>query len=114
TAIVWSLIMSWEADKFKRKDCSSLQGKARSECRYGSIIAALELTRDAPEFQIRIDQGNAMANELWNSHIVRLNTYMDFFFIVLYWSALVLLARLQSKNLAMIVGFVISLTAASD
>ncbi len=113
-AIIWSLVMTWEAAEFKKQDCSSLQGKTRSECKYGSMIAALELARDESEFRLLIDQGDSTANELWNSQIVRVNTYMDFLFIALYWRVFVLLARLQGTRFGMIVGLLISLTAASD
>jgi len=111
-AVIWSSIMAWEASKYK-KNCSSSQNISLEQCRYTSPIAALELANNQQEFKNVIDQGDPTI-ELWNAEIARVNTCMDFLFIVQYWLVFFLVAKLLGKWPLIFVALFITLAAVFD
>jgi hypothetical protein len=42
-ATIWSLLISWKASEFVKRDCSTEQDNARQDCEYTPLIAFVEL-----------------------------------------------------------------------
>ena len=86
--IVWALVMAAEASSFDKSHSSGLVG------RFDSPIAMLELASSQQLVAEVLDQGPRQKN----IRIMRINTYMDFIFIVLYCLTLILLAAVCSST----------------
>ena len=68
-------------------------------------LVALELATSGRAFQQVLDQGD----ELHNIKVIRLNTYLDFVFIALYWNLFLVFASLE-KPVSRLVIFLISVS----
>jgi len=86
--IVWALCMAVEASSFKKPLTHSVLA------RLDSPIARLELAKSQEAFSAVIDQGPRCKN----IRIMRINTYMDFLFIVLYCLTLILLVVVNANT----------------
>jgi hypothetical protein len=107
--IAWGAAMQFEA--------SCAQNSAYPEaanCYYsGTPILDLELSSSPTCFVNTVQLGNP-ANTSHNAQVFSLNTWMDFAFIFLYWSAFVAMARTQAGRMASAVIALISLSALGD
>ncbi|SRR5712692_10428115 len=81
TVIAWAIAMGIQAAGFDKSRNTGLI------TRFDSPVAMLELARLQEFFASVIDQGDRKNNV----GVMQTNTYMDFFFIVLYCSTLILL-----------------------
>jgi hypothetical protein len=86
--IVWALSMAVEASSFRKSHNSGLIG------RFDSPVVMLELAQSRQAFSAIIDQGPRDQN----IRTMRINTYMDFVFIVLYCLTLILLVAVNSNT----------------
>lgn len=112
--IVWGLLMAWEVAQFKISDCKppSTEPIAVS----GGPIAALELASGQEIFEQVINRSKDGRTDCtnWNLETARVNTWMDYFFIALYWSTFWFLSLQYGGLLSGIVRILISLTAVFD
>lgn len=120
--VVWSGLMYWEVSGFKT-DCPTHYGLktivSNGGCSVTNPLAELELSRDPAAFRTIISQTEAPKSaqvpySRWNIEVIRVNTFMDFLFIALYWSTFVLLGSLCQSWLSRIVIATISITALFD
>src|ERR1700751_5719749 len=86
--IVWALSMTVEVSFFDMPHTSGVIA------RFDSPIAKLELAKSRQAFSAVIDQGPRHKN----IRILRINTYMDFLFIVLYCLTLILLVAVNANT----------------
>jgi hypothetical protein len=113
-ALLWAVVMGIQVMPYKT--ALTLPGTCETValCKQTGPIASLELATSPSLFQHRIDQGSATANRESNARIAQVNTWLDFLFIVLYWSVFVQLARAFPGRLASWVVAVISIAALLD
>jgi hypothetical protein len=112
--IVWGIIISVEAGQFQKADCPKQTRLQCVTCNITSPIAQLELATKAEQFREILDQGSSDKNELWNIEIARVNTWMDFLFIALYWSVFFLFALCCSGLVSRLTILSISVAAVCD
>jgi Patatin-like phospholipase len=128
--LIWGVMMGIEAKGYKTRDCSPGWRPSTWGCLAESPIAHLELALIPESFRSYVDCDSvgkdcqsydpsnldaiAPPNRLWNIEVAKVNTYMDFLFIALYWSVFVLLARIGGGRLSLIVGGAISAAALFD
>ena len=91
--MVWIAMMLCEGAAF-RQPCVGKSHLSYIAC-HSAPVADLELAADAPHFQDLVDQRDSVANRRWNAEVIRVNTCMDFLFILLYWLTFVFLAKDQ-------------------
>src|ERR1051326_3661006 len=91
--MVWIAMMSCEGSAF-RQPCTETSFLKSIAC-HSAPLANLELAPDASAFRNLIDQQNPADNRRWNAEVIRVNTCMDFLFIILYWLTFVFLAKNQ-------------------
>ena len=99
--IVWALSMAIEASAFDMSHNSGLIG------RFESPIAMLELAKSHQAFAAIIDQGSQDKN----IRIMRINTRMDFVFIVLYCLTLILIVAVTADTPILTIATVIAVVA---
>lgn len=112
--IVWGVIISVEAGQFQTADCPTKNRLQSTACLLTSPIAELELATKAEQFKEILDQGSSDKNEPWNIEIARVNTWMDFLFIALYWSVFFLFALYCGGLVSHFVTVSISVAAICD
>ncbi len=88
--IVWAVVMQVQISSFEFA-CNSVPGGCKQ---IAKVPLAAELARSSSAFQCVIDQGNRSHN----IHVMKVNTWMDFLFIALYWSVLYLFARYYNNR----------------
>jgi len=91
TTIVWALSMAIEASAFDKSPATGLIA------RFDSPIAMLELADSKQRFAAILDQGQREKN----IKVMRVNTYMDFVFILLYCFTFIVLAVVCSPTSAL-------------
>ncbi len=109
---VWSGMMAWEASSYRTvPEWGAAGHRDRAP---DSPIAELELAESPAGLKARIDQGSPGQYETWNVAIARVNTWMDFLFIGLYWAVFVLFAVEGGGRLGRSLIGVISVAAILD
>jgi len=99
--IVWALSTAIEASAFDTSHSSGLIG------RFDSPIALLELAKSHQAFAVVIDQGARDKN----IRIMRINTNMDFVFIVLYCFTLILIVAVTADTPILTMATVVAVVA---
>ena len=112
--ILWASLTGWEQSGYKKQPCPVSPALDHFLCLFDSPIAELELTTQADRFSSLIWQGNWAKFEAWNLETARVNTWMDFLFIGLYWATYVLFARTASGFLSRCAIAAISVAAVFD
>ena len=112
--LIWALLMLVQILPYHKAPILKGTCATATECKYTAPILALELAANPPTFTERIDQGNADKYRADNLKLARVNTYMDLLFILLYWTAFILLAREFPSGLSKWVIAAISLAALLD
>jgi hypothetical protein len=110
--VVWGLMMSWEASQFKKQDCPKQPLSSSLACQATGPISELELAPTHSVFEAVIQQGKGY--ETWNIETARVNTWMDFLFIMLYWSVFSLLSFHYPGRLHTTIQLLISIAAVFD
>jgi hypothetical protein len=82
--------MSVEVSRFDRSQSKLILGK------YESPVVTLELAKSHNIFAVILSEGDPT----YNARILRINTYLDYCFIVLYWLVFMLFARLYVSRLS--------------
>ena len=112
--LVWGSVISWEGSEYRKQSCPTQPWRSRIACLSTSPIAELELATTPETFRALINRGDPLSAGIWNLEITRVNTYMDFLFIALYWSVFVLFASLERSWLTVPVILAISVAALFD
>jgi hypothetical protein len=106
--------MACQAAGYKRLPCSDSRMLCRSLCRLDSPIAELELASTGNRFSSLMDGGYGASFRCHNLKIVRLNTSLDYVFILLYSLSYSLFAASVSHKLFRYIVGAISVAAMFD
>ncbi|HEY6770454.1 MAG TPA: hypothetical protein VI386_37400 [Candidatus Sulfotelmatobacter sp.] len=102
--VVWGAIMQMQMSGFDRMHAPKAAWYSTTK-----PLVGLELASSGRAFQQVVDWGD----ESHNIKVIRLNTYLDFVFIVLYWSLFLIFASLE-KFVSKPAIFLISVAAIAD
>src|SRR5229473_2198698 len=102
--VAWGAIMQMQVSAFDRT-----HDPREAWYKTTKPLVALELASSGRAFQEVLDRGN----EFHNIKTIRLNTYLDFMFIALYWSLFLVFASLE-KPISKPVVVLISAAAIAD
>ena len=107
--LVWSSAMLFEANGISSPDF-----RAPAGCYFsGKPIVDVELAHTPECFRTIVTQGADEGHD-HNVSLVRANTYMDFLFIVLYWTIFVTFAQIEGGWSAKLTSFLITVSALAD
>jgi hypothetical protein len=112
--LVWASLMVVQMRPFHKAPILVGTCETATGCRFTAPIVTLELASNPQTFKERIDQGDPAKYRVENVKLAQVNTYMDLLFILLYWTAFVLLAREYPSGLSKWVIVAISLAASLD
>jgi hypothetical protein len=107
--------MAWSGTMFlQAKRIVSPDYRAPAGCYFsGTPIVDIELSSTASCFRSAVTQGND-EDRAENPKLVRINTYMDCVFIVLYWASFVTFARMMEGWPTKLATFLVTLSALAD
>jgi hypothetical protein len=107
--LLWSTAMLFEAGRISSPDFRAPIGCYFS----GKPIVDAELAQTTGCFRSIVTQGGEEGHDQ-NVSLVRVNTYMDFLFIVLYWAIFVTFAQIEKGWFSTIASLLITLSALAD
>src|ERR1700733_14299255 len=112
--VVWCSLTSYQANGYKKAPCNGATTFAKLACKLRSPVAVLELAMRSETFINGIDQGDPSTIRANNIDVVCMNTWMDFLFIFLYWSAYLLFAKAYPSVWSPFIRWTISVAAVLD